>query len=209
MADKKKKAFTMHSGQLSARLFENYKNIIPRYNRAQRVEAYENPDKRVILGKWTNVERKWAEMFEQMEYAIERGNTTEALRIEKELRGRDLTNQEKSKTRAISQVKERCNPNKAEAWRNDQMSRKTSDRDFNQGMYTADDWIRQRFATDPETGEEFELAVTLSAEDALIEALDAARLHNVSLDEFINDPKYHTPERKAGRPKKIHLVEEV
>lgn len=206
MTEKKKKAFTMHAGQLSARLFENYKRIIPKYSRAQRVEAYENPDKRVITGKWTNAERKWAEKFEQMEYAIERGNIKQAMALETDLRGRDLTNEEKHKLRQMKDVKERCNPAKAESRAVSELKERTSTNATHHSIYTADDWIRQRFAVDPETGEEYELAVTLSAEDALIEALDAARAHNVSLDEFINNPKYHTPDRKPGRPKKLEIV---
>ena len=206
MAETKKKAFTMHAGQLSARLFENYKRIIPKYSRAQRVEAYENPDKRVITGKWTNAERKWAEKFEQMEYAIERGNTTAAMELEKELRGRELTRKEKQTVNDAAQVKRRCNPAKAEFDVKERKSQNKTGRVVEENLYTADDWIRQRFAVDPDTGEEYELAVTISAEDALIEALDAARAHNVSLDEFINDPKYHTPDRKPGRPKKLEIV---
>jgi len=199
---KKKTAYTMTRGQLFSRMFENYHHIIPRYTRAQRVEAYHNPDKRIISGKMTNSEYAWAEKFEQLEYAIEKGDVKTAMRLETELRGRDITDNEAQAILDAAQIKLRCNPAKAEAFQRGEAKRKKTDRKQTESVYTPDDWVRQQFKVDPKTDKVYEVALSLNPEDALIEALDAAATHGVSLEDFINNPQYHTPERKAGRPKK-------
>ena len=175
---------TNHGAQINRRMKENYDNI---------------------LDVMTPEERDWAEKFEQLEYAIERGFGGEAIKLAKQL------NPEVSK-KAIESIKEditvktRCNPVKAEAIEKNQQGKRKSTRAVKSNMYDAYDWVRHAGFTVDDDGEETERGITISAEDALIEALDAARAHNVSLDEFINNPKYHTPDRKPGRPKKLEIV---
>lgn len=159
-----------------------------------------------ILTSMTEVEQAWAEKFEEMEYEIERGHSKTATCIAKQLNPA-VSEDTLKRIKEDVDTKVRCNPvavesEKLRAKRNQRKTDATRPGE----TYDYSDWVRQRFAVDPETGEEYELAVTLSAEDALIEALDAARAHNVSLDEFINNPKYHTPDRKPGRPKKLEIV---
>lgn len=162
--------------------------------------------------RMTPAEREWAEKFERLEYQIERGYAKEAIEIAKELNP-DVTEQAIQQIRDDVAAKERCNPVKAES---KQKSRKASRKTSNtrtSNMYDASDWARHGglIPSDDELQDNGEPAliekgITISPEDAIIEALDAAAAHGVSLEDFLNNPKYHTPERKAGRPKKMEVV---
>lgn len=162
--------------------------------------------------RMTPAEREWAEKFERLEYQIERGFALEAIEIARDLNPTVNVN-------ALHQIREdvavkvRCNPAKAEHYNAAAAKEKTGRRAPNKNMYDPSDWMRTGGTIllpdeyDSEGNQaEAERGITVSPEDALIEALDAARAHNVSLDEFINNPKYHTPDRKPGRPKKVELV---
>jgi hypothetical protein len=171
----------MNNNQLRKRMTENYSYIIK---------------------KMTNAERAWAEYFESMEYAIERGHARDAIKIAKQL-NINVSETVIQRIRDDVEAKDRCNPDRANrVTRKHNKSRKTDQRRIS-NMYDASDWIRQKFKVDPKTDKAYEVALTSNPEDALIEALDAAAVHGVSLEGFLNDPKYHTPERRAGRPKKV------
>ena len=174
---------TNHGAQINRRMKENYDNI---------------------LDVMTAEERAWAEKFERLEYAIERGFAGEAIKLAKELNP-SVTNEAIDRIKQDKNVKERCNPLKAEIWTQEKHKHKTTSI-IHSDQYDSYDWVRHGGTTLDDEGEETERGITISAEDALIEALDAARAHNVSLDEFINNPKYHTPDRKPGRPKKLEIV---
>lgn len=158
-----------------------------------------------ILKRMTPEEKAWAEKFEKLEYAIERGFAPEAERLAKELnpnvRDTALTAIREDKT-----IKERCNPAKAEVWAKDQQSNKHSDRGPNLNTYDVSDWVRTGGTVRDDDGEETEKGITLSPEDALIDMLDTATKHKVTIEEFMRNPMYHTQERKAGRPKKLESV---
>lgn len=164
--------------------------------------------------RMTPEEREWAEKFERLEYQIERGYAKEAIEIAKELNP-DVTEQAVQQIREDVESKKRCNPSKAEADRKADVTRGRSKgiRAPKSNMYDASDWVRHGglIPSDDEFQDNGEPAltekgITVSPEDAIIEALDAAAAHGVSLEDFLNNPKYHTPERKAGRPKKIEVV---
>ena len=173
-----------HGFEISKRMRENYDNI---------------------LDVMTPEELAWAEKFEQMEYDIERGYGAHAAKLAKELNP-SVSDTSIARIREDVTTKERCNPAKAESFNTSRKNKRTGKRSENLNLYDPYDWVRHNGTTLDDDGEETERGVTISAEDALIEALDAARAHNVSLDEFINDPKYHTPDRKPGRPKKLEIV---
>jgi hypothetical protein len=162
----------------------------------------------LVLNKMTDAERAWAEDFERMEYAIERGKVKDAEQIAQTLKGGTLSDAFVNALREDAAAKQRCNPETAESMNKASAKQRKTTQRRTSNMYDASDWIRQQFKIDPKTDKVYEVALTLNPEDALIEALDAARSHNVSLDEFINNPKYHTPEpeKKAGRPKKVEIV---
>lgn len=155
-----------------------------------------------ILNKMTAEEKAWAEDFERMEYAIERGHAKEAAKIAKDLNP-NVNKEAIQRIYEDTDVKLRCNPVRAEQQLASNKKQRKTDQRRTSNMYDASDWVRQKFKVDPKTDKVFEVALTTNPEDALIEALDAAASHGVSLESFINDPKYHTPERKAGRPKKV------
>lgn len=157
----------------------------------------------LILDKMGDTDRAWAETFELLEFAIERGNTAVAIGALQMLKPSKVTKLDRARIDEEIDIKFRANPLRAEAERKKFEGRRKSDRHSPDCLYDAADWVRQRFGVNPSTGEEFEMVVSSNPEDALIQALDAARAHGVSLDEFVNNPKYHTAERKAGRPKKV------
>lgn len=169
-------------------------------NRTLRKRVKENYGE--IINKMTAEERAWAEDFERMEYAIERGHAKDAVRIAKQLNPQ-VSDLALARIREDVDVKLRCNPMRVESEQARESARRKTDQRRTSNMYDASDWVRQKFKVDPKTDKVFEVALTTNPEDALIEALDAAASHGVSLESFINDPKYHTPERKAGRPKKV------
>lgn len=161
--------------------------------------------------RMTAEERKWAETFERMEYQIERGYGVESRALASDL---NPTITADAITRITDDVesKKRCNPAKMEADRRADIKRGHTKgiQKPRSTMYDTLDWDKTGglIPSDDETQANGEPAleekgITLNPEDALIQALDAARAHGVSLDEFVNNPKYHTAERKAGRPKKI------
>lgn len=162
--------------------------------------------------RMTPEEREWAEKFERLEYQIERGYAKEAIEIAVELNP-DVSDAAVQQIRDDVSSKERCNPAKAESFNNSRTKQKTGKRAPNKNMYDASDWVRHGglIPSDDELQDNGEPAliekgITVSPEDAIIEALDAAAAHGVSLEDFLNNPKYHTPERKAGRPKKMEVV---
>lgn len=175
---------TNHGSQIHRKMKENYDNI---------------------LDVMTSEEKAWAEKFEQMEYDIERGFGSNAVKLAKELNP-TVTQLALNNIREDVAIKKRCNPNKMESDVKSNRKRFKTQETRTSNMYDAYDWVRHGGTMIDDDGEETERGITISAEDALIEALDAARSHNVSLDEFVNNPKYHTPDRKPGRPKKLEIV---
>jgi hypothetical protein len=149
-------------------------------------------------------DKAWAEKFEKLEYAIERGFGAEATRLARELNP-SVSKEAIQRIRDDVAAKDRCNPSKVDRYtrRNDR-DRKT-DRAPSSNLYEAYDWHRNAgtMQAKDEGDSEVEKGITTNPEDALIGALDAAAVHGVSLEAFINNPKYHTQERKAGRPKKV------
>jgi hypothetical protein len=173
---------TNHGAVINTRMRENYSNI---------------------KNKMTAEEKAWAEKFERLEYAIERGFGREAVRTAKELNP-NVSKEALLRIKEDIETKERCNPIKAESKKEQDRKRgkSTGVRAPKDNMYDAYDWHRTGGTLIDDDGQEVELGITNHPEDALIAALDAAAVHGISLDTFVNDPKYHTPERKAGRPKK-------
>lgn len=158
-------------------------------------------------GVWQRMnaeEREWAEKFERLEYAIERGFGGEAVRLAKELNP-DISKEAVQRIREDVEIKDRCNPAKADRYQRHEANRKKTDQTRTSNMYDASDWVRNggMMKIKEEDDAEEERGITLNPEDALIEALDAAAAHGVSLETFINNPLYWTPERKPGRPKKV------
>lgn len=151
--------------------------------------------------KWTDGERAWAEKFERLEYAIERGFAREATRIAK-LLNPSVSPEAIARIQADVETKDRCNPAKAEYDAARMTKRKTSDHAAHHNLYDPYDWHKTAGTILDDDGHETELGIATNPEDALVAALDAAAKHGVNLETFINNPKYHTPERKAGRPKK-------
>lgn len=156
------------------------------------------------LRDMTESEKAWAAKFEKLEYSIERGFTNEAIAIAFELNP-NVSDAAIERIREDVMVKGRCNPVKAEADAKYQASLRKSDRRSPDTMYDSYDWHRNAgtMQAKDEDDAEVEKGITLNPEDALIEALDVAAKHGVNLETFINNTKYHTAERKAGRPKKV------
>lgn len=166
----------MNSKTLSMRMKENYSQI---------------------LNKLSPAERAFAEKFEAMEYAIERGKTDQALAIRSQLAG---TNANPAVRQALDEeidTKFRCNPVRAEAEQRKVQARRTSDRASPNTMYDPSDFIDQRFN---KAG--YEQAVSLSPEDAIIDAIDAAKAANTSLEDILLGNATFTKPRGRGRPSK-------
>ena len=175
---------TNHGAVINTRMKENYK---------------------YISKQWTDAERDWAYQFERLEYAIERGFAREAVRTAKELNP-NVSKETLLRIKEDVEVKDRCNPAKAEYDAKRFTEQRKTDRNAPANMYDAYDWHRAGGTVIDDDGHEVEGGITNHPEDALIAALDAAAVYGVSLDAFVNNPKYHTPERKAGRPKKVSEV---
>jgi hypothetical protein len=154
-----------------------------------------------VLKDMTADEKAWAEKFERMEYAIERGFGQEAITLAKQLNP-EASREIIEAIREDVKVKDRCNPVKAERTLRQSESRRSTNNANHSDRYDAYDWHRDAGTILDDDGNETERGITVSPEDALIAALDTARSHGISITEFINNPVYHTPERKAGRPKK-------
>ena len=167
------------------------------------VETYGKGKPGGVWQRMTASEREWAEKFERLEYSIERGFAGEAVQIAKALNP-NISQQAVERIKEDMLVKARCNPAKAESENVYQSSRIKTDRKPPANLYDASDWLRNAgmMRVKEENDAEEERGITLNPEDALIEALDAAAVHGVSLETFINNTQYWTPERKAGRPKK-------
>lgn len=168
------------------------------------VETYGKGKPGGVWQRMTAEERDWAEKFERLEYAIERGFAGEAVKIAKDLNP-NVTQRALDRIKEDVIVKARCNPAKAESENEYQATLKKTDRKSPDNMYDASDWVRNggMMKIKEEDDAEEERGITLNPEDALIEALDAAAARGVSLETFINNPQYWTPERKPGRPKKV------
>lgn len=155
-----------------------------------------------IMKDMTSEERAWAEKFEQLEYAVERGFALEAVGIAEELNP-SVSKEALLRIREGVEVKDRCNPVKAEYDVKRFAEQRKTERSAPANMYDAYDWHRTGGTVLDYDGIATERGITVSPEDALVAVLDAARINNVSLGELINNPRYRTPERKAGRPKKV------
>lgn len=183
---------------LNLRMIENYDLI--KLSRSDIKTLSEEYDQRINPKRMTLREHLWAEEFERMQYSIERGHDKYALDSAKQLKGDELTNSQKLSIIEETRVKQRCNYAQASAWLKGKAKDRKSQRTSPETVYDANDWIRQVFAVSRETGEEYEVATTLSAEDALIDAMDRARSKNTDLHGLMNAKDAGV--RKAGRPKK-------
>lgn len=95
-------------------------------------------------------------------------------------------------------TKFRCNPVRAEAEQRKVAKRRVSDRQSPSTMYDPTDFIDQRF-----NASGYELAVSVSPEDAIVDALDAARAANVTLEDLLFGNVVITKQRGRGRPKGV------
>ena len=167
-------------------------------------KVYENY--KPILNKLTQAEREWAEKFETMEYAIERGKAKEALVIAQELTSKPLSLNFIQDVKEHSAAKERCNPATMESQTKRRKTERKTDQTRTANMYDSSDWVRNGGTTINEDGEETEIGVTVSPESALVDAIDAARSHKVSLEVYMNSPALWEQPRKPGRPRKLESV---
>lgn len=170
----------MNNKTLSARMRENYGEI---------------------LNKMSEDEKAWAAKFETMEYELERGHPDRALILAAELKQSTLTSSTAESLTEQGNVKRRCNPVLAEidAKAVARARPRKSDRKSPTTMYDPSDFIDQRFN---KAG--YEQAVSLSPEDAIIEAIDAARAANTSVEDLLFGNTTFTKPRGKGRPKKAN-----
>ena len=180
---------TNHGAVINRRVKENYGDL---------------PNKHVkgILHLLNAEERAWVEKYERLEYAIERGFAPEAVALAKELNP-NITEQAIDRIKHDRNVKERCNPLKAEIWVKRRAAEKTTDRAPNNGTYDTLDWLRSGGTTKDEDDEETEKGITLNPEEALVDALDAAKAKGIDLETYLTDSKYWTQPTEAHRPEKI------
>lgn len=175
----------MNKYTLKTKMHENYKNI---------------------LRNMTPSEREWAEKFEHMEYSIERGKAKEALTYAQELTAKPLTQSFIDDVKEHAAAKERCNPATMESQTKRRKQERKTEQTRTSNMYDSADWLRTGGTYMDEDGNETEIGVTVSPEDALLEALDEARKHNVSLETYMNNPALWEQPRGRGRPKKLESV---
>ncbi len=152
-----------------------------------------------ILGKMSDTEKAWAEKFEAMEYELERGHPDRAVVIAEELKQETLTAKTTEELSEIGNAKRRCNPVLAEidARAIAKARPRKTDRRSPDTMYDPSDFIDQRF-----NAAGYEQAVSLSPEDAIVDAIDAARAANTSLEDILLGNTTFTKPRGRGRPAK-------
>lgn len=183
---------------LTIRMIENYDRI--KLNKTEIKQLGEALDTRISKSRMTLREHLWAEEFERLQYSIERGHDKFALDIAKQLKGEELTREQKQSIIEETRTKQRCNYAQASAWLKGKAKSRKSQRAAPETLYDAADWVRQMLSLNQETGEEYEIASTTSPEDALIAAIDRASSKGTDLDGLmmLKDAGI----RKAGRPKK-------
>lgn len=176
----------MNKYTLKNKMYENYKNI---------------------LRDMTPSEREWAEKFESMEYAIERGKSKEALIIAAELKSKPLSEQFIDDVKEHAAAKERCNPVTMESQTKRRKAERKTEQTRTSNMYDASDYVRNGGYYIDEDGSETEIGVTISPEDSLIDMIDLARAHKTDIENYFNNPKLWEEKPKAkGRPKKLESV---
>jgi hypothetical protein len=209
----------MPKGSKYKAMAENYENI---KLTKQQIERASDTSSKVQEGKMTVAEQQWAESFEELLYAEQRGKIHDAVDAFEKLTGRAPRQAEIAKINANIQTAITSNPTRAS--KDDIHNKK---RGQNQGirapksnMYDSSDYVRvmrgpvdqddlgiepayskdevydQAFKIEKETNPD-NVAVMVNPEDGMIEAIDQARSKSRSLEKLIEDAKL-SKEAKAN-----------
>lgn len=199
---------------------ENYGEI--KLTKQQMEQSVHTPKAKVQPGKMTVEEQLWAEKFEEMLYAEQRGKIHDALDAFEILTNRQPTKAEIEKINANIQVAITSNPTRAEAQGKADIKRGRNQgiRNPKDNMYDSSDFVRvmrgpvdqddlgiepayskdevydQAFKIEKETNPD-NVAVMVNPEDGMIEAIDQARSKSRSLEKLIEDAKL-SKEAKAA-----------
>lgn len=187
-------------------MYENYKEIKLSKDEMEIMEV--TPHRRLHKGKMTFAEQKWAEAFEELQYAEQRGKGAEAKQFFETLTGREPNEQDISKINANIQIAISSNPTRAEAKAKNDVKRghNRNIRKRKSNMYGAIDFqMHKGFKWDEDEGEMVEQGICINPTDVMDEAIDEARSKNRSLEKLIIDVKL-SKEAKADLLAKTQLM---